>query len=164
MFWKLKHNMHHLVLLCSCRDSWPLSLRGVCSNTNWRTRKSPIDDGAQCGKQHKQKQRNPIIASFFHIGLCLCVRRLLSLCGDHDPHNATLVSGGNGGRGNQIRRSSISHCPRSRVGKNKGSWMLTAEVFGNGFLGRVESADRLVCRNTSMNCMIEKQLIICPVT
>eukprot|EP00064_Thunnus_orientalis_P013039 superscaffoldBa00002073_g13076 len=45
-------------------------------------------------KQHKQKQKNPIISSFFHIGRCLCDRRLLSLRGDHGSHNAALVPGG----------------------------------------------------------------------
>ena len=44
--------------------------------------------------KHKQKQKNPIISSFFRIGPCLCDRRLLSLRGDRDCHNAALVPPG----------------------------------------------------------------------
>lgn len=58
IFKKLKH---YVSFGFSYRDSWPLSPRGVCWNTNWRTRKRPIEDGAQLwsniGKKKKQQKQ-----------------------------------------------------------------------------------------------------------
>lgn len=119
-----------------CWDSWLLSPRGVWVNTNWRLRKSPIDDGAQWRSDTSKNRRIPLFHLFSTLDR-VCVTAACCHCEETVTLTMWPLCPGATVAEETWANNFLSHCPQNRVGNNKDGWMHTIVLFGNSLLGKV---------------------------